>query len=76
MKDKVPGHFYAEQLVKAPTPDYKKDLFFVEKILGEKNVRGKNFFLVKFLYYPMKFNQYISADDLKSEANYGQSSPT
>ena len=64
MKDKVPGHFYAEQLTKAPTPNYKEDVFFVEKVLGQKKVKGKIFYLVKFLYYPLKFNQYIPAENL------------
>ncbi len=67
MKDKVEGHFYRQQLTKAPTPDYKKDFFFVEKILSEKTVKGKKYFLVKFLFYPSKFNQYVPAENLKSE---------
>ena len=65
MKDKVSGHFYKEQLTKAPTPDYKKDYFLVEKVLSEKKVRGKKYFFVKFLYYPSKFNQYVLAENLK-----------
>ena len=66
MKDKIPGHFYFEQLTKAPIPDYKSDFFLVEKILNKKVVRGKSFYLVKFLYYPSKFNQYISEENLKT----------
>jgi hypothetical protein len=31
LKDKVPGHFYKEQLTKAPVPDYKKRFFFCGK---------------------------------------------
>ena len=65
MKDKVPGHYYFEQLTKAPTPDYKNDFFLVEKLLGSKVVRGKKYYLVKFLYYPSKFNQYIPEENLK-----------
>ena len=41
MKDKVPGHYYFEQLTKAPVPDYQKDFFLIEKILGEKIVKKK-----------------------------------
>ena len=67
MKDKVPGHFYKEQLTKAPKPDYQKDFFFVEKVLGEKFVRKKKFYLVKFLYYPSKFNEYIPAENLTTK---------
>ena len=65
MKDKVPGHFYREQLTLAPMPEYQKDFFLVEKILGQKIVKGKKFFLVKFLYYPSKFNQYVPETNLK-----------
>jgi hypothetical protein len=66
MKDKVPGHFYQEQLTKAPEPNYKKDFFFVEKVLSEKILKGQKYFFVKFLYYPSKFNQYVRAEDLKT----------
>ena len=66
MKDKVQGHYYFEQLTKAPEPNYQTDFFLVEKILGEKIVRGKKYFLVKFLYYPSKFNQYLPEENLKS----------
>ena len=65
MKDKVPGHYYFEQLTKAPVPDYKSDFFLVEKIISKKVVRRKVFYLVKFLYYPSKFNQYIPEKNLK-----------
>jgi hypothetical protein len=65
MKDKVPGSFYRQQLVKTEKPDYKSNFFEIEKILGSKKVRGKTYFLVKFLYYPAKFNQYIIKDNLK-----------
>jgi hypothetical protein len=65
MKDKVPGHFYRQQLTRAPKPDYKKDFFFVEKILSEKTLKGQKYFLVKFLYYPSKFNQYVPSNNLK-----------
>ena len=65
MKDKVTGHYYKEQLTKAPTPDYQKDFFFVEKILGQKTVKKRSFFLVKYLYYPSKFNEYVPAENMK-----------
>ena len=60
----MPGHYYKEQLTKAPKPDYQKDFFFVEKILGEKKVKGKKYYLVKYLYYPSKFNEYVPAENL------------
>lgn len=45
MKDPVPGHFYQEQLTKAPSPDYKKDFFEVEKVLQTKTIKKKKYFL-------------------------------
>lgn len=67
MKDKIPGHFYKEQLTKAPKPNYQKDFFFIEKVLGEKKVRGKIYYLVKYLYYPAKFNEYVPAENFKQK---------
>ena len=67
MKDKVPGHFYRQQLTKAPAPNYKKDFFFVEKILSEKTMKGQKYYLVKYLYYPSKFNQFVPEKNLKFE---------
>jgi len=65
MKDNVPGSFYKEQLVKTEKPDYKTNFFEIEKILGSKKVKGKKYFLVKFLYYPSKFNEFIPEENLK-----------
>jgi hypothetical protein len=67
MKDNYPGHFYSSQLVRAPKPIYNHDFFAVEKILSSKQIKGEKFFLVKFLYYPAKFNQYISEKNMKSQ---------
>jgi hypothetical protein len=36
----------------------------VEKILGQKIIKKKKFFLVKFLFYPAKFNQYVSESNV------------
>ena len=65
MKDPYPGHYYKEQLTKAPKPDFKKDFFFVEKVLSEKKIKGKKYFLVKYLYYPSKYNQFVPEENLK-----------
>ena len=67
MKDSIDGHFYEKQLLRAPVPDYKKDFFFVEKILDSKTVKQKKYVLVKFLYYPSKFNQYVPVENIKQE---------
>jgi hypothetical protein len=63
--DVVPGFYYQEQLTVAPNPNYKNDFFEVEKILQTRRVKGKKFFLVKFLYYPAKFNQLIPEENMK-----------
>ena len=57
MQDDIPGYFYNEELTKAPKPDYQKDYFFVEKVLKTKKVKGELFYLVKYAWYPNKFNQ-------------------
>ena len=65
MKDKVPGHFYKEQLLKTEKPNFAQNFFEVEKVLKEKTIKGKKFYLVKFLYYPSKFNEYIPEENMK-----------
>ena len=62
-KDPVEGHYYREQLTKAPAPK-PSDYFFVEKILGQKKIKGVEHYLVKYLYYPNKFNQYVPKSNL------------
>ncbi len=64
MKDKVDGTFYKEQLTISTKPDYKNNFFEVEKILHEKKFAGKKYYLVKFLYYSSKFNQYIPEENM------------
>jgi len=64
LKDSVKGLFYREQLTKSPAPK-SSDYFFVEKILGQKKIQGKKHYLVKYLFYPSKFNQYVPEENLK-----------
>ena len=64
MKDNVEGQFYRQQLTKSPPPK-ASDYFFVEKILGQKKIKGVNDFLVKYLYYPNKFNQYVPSTNFE-----------
>jgi len=66
LKDPVNGFYYREQLTVAPEPDYKKDFFAIEKVIKTVKRHKKNFFLVKYLYYPSKFNQFIPAENLKT----------
>ena len=64
MKDNVQGQFYREQLTKSPPPK-TSDYFYVEKILGKKKIKGVEHFLVKYLFYPNKFNQYVPSANFK-----------
>lgn len=65
MKEEKPGHYYREQLIKTETPNFEENYFEVEKVLHVKKVRGKKYYLVKFLYYPDKFNEYIPEENMK-----------
>ena len=69
MKDEKPGHFYREQLIEAETPNFEQNYFEIEKVISEKKVRGKKYYLVKFLYYPSKFNEYIPEENMKTGQN-------
>lgn len=60
-----PGYYYKEQLTVAPKPK-ANDYFFVERVLHKKKIKGKLFYLCKFLYYPSAFNAYVSEEDLIS----------
>ena len=66
MKDPVGGQYYREQLTKSPAPK-DSDYFFVERILAKKKIRGEEHFLVKYLYYPDKFNQYVPKSNFKTQ---------
>jgi hypothetical protein len=70
MKDIVDGSFYKEQLTLTSKPDYKNNFFEVEKILKEKTFAGKKYYLVKFLYYSSKFNQYIPEENMKFSKDF------
>ena len=69
MNDTVPGHYYKEELLKAPSVNYKKHFFEVEEILAKKYINKKLYYYVKYLFYPKKFNQWIPAKNLKSVEN-------
>jgi hypothetical protein len=66
MNDRLKGFYYEKQLTKATKPNYKKDYFFVERVLREQIIKGEKFFEVKFLYYPDKFNLLVPAKDIKT----------
>lgn len=62
----IKGYFYREQLTIAPNPNFKNDFFEVEKVLAKKTIKKKTYLLVKYLFYPSKFNQWIPIENLKS----------
>ena len=64
--DPVEGFYYGSQLTRTnqPAPD---SYFFVKKILGHKIERGIKKYLVKFLFYPDKFNEYVPESNLTSD---------
>ena len=63
LKKPVEGYFYKEQLTKTEKPK-DESFFFIEKILGHKVVKKKKYFLVKFLYYDDRFNEYVLESDI------------
>lgn len=65
MNDEVPGHYYKEELAKAPTPNYKKHFFEVEEILKKKKRKNVLYYYVKYMFYPPKFNEWIPARNMK-----------
>lgn len=65
MKDPVKGFYYKEQLTKSPNPNNQKHFFEIEKVLRKKKINGKEFYFVKYLFYPNKFNQWIPKLNLK-----------
>ena len=63
LKKPVEGYFHKEQLIKTQKP--KDDsFFFIDKILGHKVVKNKKYYLVKFLYYDNRFNEYVLESDI------------
>jgi hypothetical protein len=66
MGDSYPGNYYNSQLTHSPAPNFQHDFFSIEKILKKKTEKKKSFYLVKFLFYPAKFNQWIPEENLKT----------
>ncbi len=52
------GYYYSEQLLKTTKPK-SNEYFAIEKILEEKNIRGKDYVFVKYLHYSDKFNKWV-----------------
>ena len=45
-----------------------RDFAVIEKVLEEKTVRGKKQYLVKYEGYPPKFNEWISAAQMRKNS--------
>lgn len=54
MKTEVKGKFYQTQLRLAPNASDLDFIFEVEKVEKKKLIKGKEFYFVKYLYYPGK----------------------
>lgn len=55
-QDPVPGKYYRHQLTKSPPPE-PEHYFMVESVLGKRKVRGKEEYLIKYMYYPRYNNE-------------------
>lgn len=65
MHDEVPGWYYAQQLKPALKPTASTD-WLIEDILKERTTpKGEKQVLVKFLFYPPKFNLWLPAKNVK-----------
>lgn len=65
--DPVPGHFYREQLRVAPDPE--KILYEIEDELKHRTRKGQKETLVKYLFYPQKFNEWTSNENFVQGAD-------
>ena len=54
--DPFPGKFYRQQLRLAPNANDPDFIFEIEKVLKKKIDKGKEYLLVKYLYYPGEKN--------------------
>ena len=64
----IVGQFYGANLHLAPKKALS-EFFEVEKILRSKTVNTEKFVLVKYQFYPQKFNQWVKFSDLKVNDN-------
>ena len=58
--DPIDGSFYTNELLKTETSDY----YEIDKILKTRKVGKKKEYLVSFLGWPAKFNQFVSGDQI------------
>ncbi len=63
MKQPLEDYYYADQLMKTTKPK-RSEYFAVEKIVGQKTFRGKEYVKVKYLHYKDKFNRWIPKENM------------
>jgi len=68
MGSHVLGTFYSANLHLAPKKALS-EFFEVEKILKTKTVDNEKFVLIKYQWYPKKFNQWVKFSDLRVNDN-------
>ncbi len=56
------GSWYKEQLHKTTEPT--NNFFKIEKIIKQRTRNKEKEYLVKFLYYPQEFNEWIKSSNL------------
>ena len=59
----VNGTFYTQELQKVDVTD--RTIFKVEKVVKRRRVRGRNQVLIKWKYWPAKFNTWENEDQIK-----------
>jgi len=61
LKDEtITGNFYAEEL-----SIVKGKVYIIDKVLEEKTMKGKKWFLVRWEGFPEKFNSWVKKEDLE-----------
>jgi hypothetical protein len=61
--EKLEGTFYQSELQKVTTPE--DELFIVEEVLDRRRHNGQSQVLVKWKYFPKKFNKWVDENKLK-----------
>ncbi len=62
-KAPVKGYYYGKQLLKTTQPK-KGEYFAIERIIGEKTIRGRDYVRVKYQHYGNKFNKWLPKENV------------
>lgn len=58
----IEGSFYTEELQKTNKPEF----YEIEEVLDKRKIKGKTYYLVKYLGYDNKYNEWVSEENLKN----------